>query len=467
MYTTDLVLTLLSFGPIYREGEFSLGPDEVLALEGVGTFHGVGVRERLSQLRSKGKDVKSLAGRVHWESTRRGHASLTTSAVLFWEIVNCSRLSSMLLVAPPFGSYLQESQRRAQLSRERILTPAELRGKGLEGVYEGVMDRCYKVYSQLVQGGVDLEDARYVLPLSSATSLYATLPLESHVYLIMKSRRGIGLVTEEIRLISSKITELAAKSMPLLLEARLKFSSRWCYYAPTDPLRPPDGLVQRLCGDGPAAEAELLRLDHVEGLEDLLRNDVAAEQVSGLVRAVTVESLSLAAYHQAIRHRTIPTTVESIVEAAEKWARSPERRTVAPPQIKSSETKYKHFMDACSELCELYQTLVDDGEGVAALYALPNAMRVRVIRIYNLFNLLSPMGFVATRTCSAAQWEERAVAYKVWREVERAAPWLRGLMGEKCMHLGYCPEREWCPIILKYHAYSDEAHRRFNEPGGA
>jgi len=130
MYTTDLVLTLLSFGPIYREGEFSLGPDEVLALEGVGTFHGVGVRERLSQLRSKGKDVKSLAGRVHWESTRRGHASLTTSAVLFWEIVNCSRLSSMLLVAPPFGSYLQESQRRAQLSRERILTPAERSGEG-------------------------------------------------------------------------------------------------------------------------------------------------------------------------------------------------------------------------------------------------------------------------------------------------------------------------------------------------
>jgi thymidylate synthase (FAD) len=40
-------------------------------------------------------------------------------------------------------------------------------------------------------------------------------------------------------------------------------------------------------------------------------------------------------------------------------------------------------------------------------------------------------------------------------------------MGEKCMHLGYCPEREWCPIILKYHAYSDEAHHRFNEPGGA
>jgi len=33
-------------------------------------------------------------------------------------------------------------------------------------------------------------------------------------------------------------------------------------------------------------------------------------------------------------------------------------------------------------------------------------------------------------------------------------------MGEKCKILGYCPEREWCPIILKYRSYGDEEHKR-------
>jgi thymidylate synthase ThyX len=464
MYTTDLDLVVLSAGPVYKDGEASLGPDEVLALEGVGTFQGVSIRERFSQLRSRGKDVAKLAKRVHWESTRRGHASLTTSAVLFWEIINCSRLASMLLVAPVFGSYLQESQRRAPVMRERILTPAELRGKDLETVYNRVMDRCFESYSRLIQLGVELEDARYVLPLSASTSLYAALPLESHVYLIRKSRGAIGLVNEEIRVIADRIMAAAAKTMPLLLDARMKFSSRWCYYAPTDPLRPPDGLVRRICGDRAAGEVELLSLDYPRGLEELLKQGVVAEQMSGLLRVVTVETLSLAAYHQAIRHRTVPTTVESLVEAAEAWLKDPEHSLVAPPRIRSSEALLRIFVDSCGELCDLYRTLKEGGEPEAALYVLPNAMRIRAIRIYNLFNLLSPMGFIATRTCSAAQWEERALAYKVWREVERAAPWLRDMMGEKCMQLGYCPEKEWCPIILRYHAYSDEAHRRLNEP---
>ena len=26
--------------------------------------------------------------------------------------------------------------------------------------------------------------------------------------------------------------------------------------------------------------------------------------------------------------------------------------------------------------------------------------------------------------------------------------------------MGYCPEREWCEIILKYREYDEEAHRR-------
>jgi thymidylate synthase (FAD) len=67
---------------------------------------------------------------------------------------------------------------------------------------------------------------------------------------------------------------------------------------------------------------------------------------------------------------------------------------------------------------------------------------------------------VATRTCSKAQWEERSIAYKIWRDVEKEMPWLSKLMGEKCKHLRHCPEKDWCPIILKYMEYSDEIHKR-------
>lgn len=463
MYSDELVLELISAGPLYSLDGAVLGPDEVIAIEGIGTFKGVNIRERVSDALSSGAELSRLAAKVHKESTRRGHASLSTSAVVFWEVSNCSRLTSMLLVAPVFGSFLQESQRRAPLVRERLLTPAELRGGPLEERYSRAMDRCFEAYRALCGLGVEIEDARYVLPLSAATSLFAALPLESHVYLIRKVSDTLGLVTEELRALVERLLKVLSATAPKLLESRLSFKSRWSYYAVTDPLRPPDGLMQRLAGDRPETESELLSIDCPGGFETLNLDRVEAEQASPLLRAVTVESLSLAAYHQAIRHRTVPTVVESIVEAAERWTREPEKSIVTPPSIKSRQNTFKVFTEACGELLDVHQRLVSENMLEAALYSLPNSLRIRVIRCYNLFNLLSPMGFLATRTCSAAQWEERAVAYRLWREVERVAPWLGGLLGEKCRHLGYCPERNWCPIILKYHGYSDELHRRHND----
>jgi thymidylate synthase (FAD) len=95
-----------------------------------------------------------------------------------------------------------------------------------------------------------------------------------------------------------------------------------------------------------------------------------------------------------------------------------------------------------------------------AIYLIPQAMKIYAVRSYNGFNLLWPQGFIATRTCSTSQWEVRKIAYEVWRQVGEKAPWLGELMGEKCRHLGYCPERKWCPIILKYRSYDDEEHKR-------
>jgi thymidylate synthase (FAD) len=463
VYTDEIVFALFSIGPVYREGELELGPDAVIALEGLGTFQGVSIRDRVSDALSKGKDLSKVAAKVHKESTRRGHASLTTSAVMFWEVSNCSRLLSMLLVAPVFGSYLQESQRRAPLTRERLLTPVELKGGKLEARYSEGMNRVFEAYKTLCEEGVPLEDARYLAPLAAATSLYASLSLESHIYFIRKVEEGIGIVPGELKAFVDRFLEVARSKSPLLLDSRLSFRARWGYYSVADPLRGPDGLIQGLCGDRPLEEAELLSFDYPRGIERMGLDGLAAEQASPLVRAVTVESLSLAAYHQAIRHRTVPTVVESLVEAAERWSRSPEAGLVVPPSIKSSPRLLRVFTDACEELHSLYSTLMQENEVSAALYTLPNAMRIRVVRSYNLYNLLSPMGFLATRTCSAAQWEERAIAYRLWREVEKTAPWLKGAMGEKCKHLGYCPEREWCPIILKYWEYSDELHKKYNQ----
>jgi hypothetical protein len=98
-------LRLYSYGPAARvnvaEKVVEVGPDVFIAVEGVGTFEGVALEKRLAKLYSEGRDVVKMAARTHRESTRRGHASLTTSMQLMMEVSDCSRALSMLLVAPP------------------------------------------------------------------------------------------------------------------------------------------------------------------------------------------------------------------------------------------------------------------------------------------------------------------------------------------------------------------------------
>ncbi|MCD6235454.1 MAG: FAD-dependent thymidylate synthase, partial [Thaumarchaeota archaeon] len=161
------------------------------------------------------------------------------------------------------------------------------------------------------------------------------------------------------------------------------------------------------------------------------------------------------------RHRTVPTAVESIYRAADRWLSDPRKSIIIPPKIRNSEKLTKRFEEVIEALAGYYESLMDSGAARSdAVYLLPQAVKINVIRNYNAFNLLWPQGYVAMRTCSYAQWEERATAYAIWRKIEDVAPGIASLMGERCKLLGYCPEKKWCQIILKYREYNDEIHRR-------
>lgn len=464
-YTDRVEVTLIDYGPKSRVSEKQLGPDEVIAIEGAGTFSSVDLLGNASEQLSKGKDLRRFSARVHFESTRRGHASLSTSFIPFIEVRWCSRALSMLVLSTRFGSFLQESQRRSFVTEEKLLVPAEVRGTAYEGKVIGVLKGAHDLYNSLVKDGVEIEDARYLLPLATATSFFSASTLESLIYLLRKAREGYGIVTEELRVFARAVHAVLASVAPALVGSRLSFSGQWTEYVPLDPLRSPDGVMETLFDGSLHQDAKLIDLRVLKGIEEALRErPQLIPHFQSTVEAVVIEAPSLAAYHQSIRHRTVPTAVESILEAARRALRDPRRCLVIPPGVRSSESREAAFTDACVRALELHEVLVEEVGPAASIYLIPQSVRIRTCRVYDLFNLLSPLGFVATRTCSASQWEERAIAYKVWREVETVAPWLGSLMGEKCRHLGYCPEREWCPIILKYRAYSDEEHAIHNRP---
>ena len=468
----DIEVKLLSYGPKTRlkiDGrDFQVEPDLLIALEGIGTFRGVTLEERLQEFLKVGKDLEKIAFKMHQESTRRGHASLTTSLSLQLEVNVCSRVASMLLVSPPFASYLQESQRRRRLQSSDFMIPEEIASnQALKREFERAVNSSYETYSWMIERGVELEDARYVLPLASKTSLFISSSLESLIGFILRSREDSSeYYPEELALIGRLIEEKVSSIAPALLRARMDFKTPLPTYPYANPYKPEDPLMESIIADaGYPDKPVLLGLNvyrrAAEHAKNLLRDPSMAASLNPFIQALFLEPLSLVAYHQSIRHRTVPTAVESIYSAARRALRDPGSNLIIPPKVRSSENIMRRFYDTIQAMLESYRRFLDeDVKPSDAAYLLPQALKIYVARMYNAFNLLWPQGYVATRTCSRAQWEEREVAYEIWRRIGEKYPDLGKLMGEKCKILGYCPEKEWCPIILKYRSYDNEEHKR-------
>ncbi|MCD6421471.1 MAG: FAD-dependent thymidylate synthase [Thaumarchaeota archaeon] len=470
----DVKVRLLSYGPkttLKLDGEkFQVDPDILIALEGIGTIKGVTLEDRLRELLLSGRDLRKFALKLHEESTRRGHASLTTSLSIQLEVIGCSRAASMLLVAPPFGSYIQESQRRRIISRDDFVIPRRiLSDQEAEKIFEKAVEKSYEIYRFLIDSGVEIEDARYVLPLASATSLFASGSLDTFLGFIIDSRRlgrSSDTYPEELSLIGEEILKAALQAAPILTKAKLLFKTSLPTYPYANPYKEGDPIIDRIIREaGEPAEPKLLSFTCLIKDKDLILNALSdpakASTLPPLLNAVFLEPLSLAAYHQSIRHRTVPTAVESIYKAFDRLIEKPEKSLTIPPRINSSESLSRRFMDAIQTMIGSYESLRELGALRSdAIYLAPQAMRIYAVRLYNAFNLLWPQGYVAMRTCSHSQWEERRIAYRIWSSIGERSPEIASIMGERCKLLGYCPEREWCEIILKYREYDEEAHRK-------
>jgi thymidylate synthase ThyX len=449
---------------------FEIGPDVFIAVEGMGTFEGISLEKKLEKLYSEGRDPMRMAARVHRESTRRGHASLTTSVQFMVEVSDCSRAFSMLLVAPPFGSYLQESQRRAKIDPDYFVTPQPFTNNG---DYEFAVENAVQTYFKLLEEGVELEDARYILPLCTKTSLFISCSLENYVA-FMQLRRTSGLeefLPAEVWEFAEKFEKIARSRAPSMIEARLRFENRLATYPFPNPFKPRDTLMEKLISenkypDKPIILSVYAALKSLPDLGNLLstQNKETYDSLNPLITVNTLEPVSLVAYHQLIRHRTIPTAVESIYTAAERALGNPEKNIVIPPSIRKEEKLKAMFLEAAMNSLKAYKRLVNEGFRISdAVLVLPQCLRIFITRLYNGFNLLHPSGFLATRTCSYAQWEVREIAYKIMYELRKRLPSISPIVGEKCKHLGFCPEKSWCPIILRYHRYDDELHKKYNE----
>ena len=218
-----------------------------------------------------------------------------------------------------------------------------------------------------------------------------------------------------------------------------------------------------------AAAAKLCYSDaHIETLLDGLTPDKTAaflQKLTDLGHASPIEhasftfgieGVSRTFLAQVTRHRIASFSVQS-----QRYVRLEDFRYVIPPEIEAIPEAKAQFIDAMNadaqKYLELVQSLEDAhtrrlmAQGMEekaarakaskqanedARFVLPNACETKMVMTMNCRSL---QNFFNLRCCNRAQWEIRAVAKEMLRQVSEVAPTLFVNAGPSCVS-GPCPE---------------------------
>lgn len=147
-----------------------------------------------------------------------------------------------------------------------------------------------------------------------------------------------------------------------------------------------------------------------------------------------VEGISRTATHQLVRHR-----IASYSQQSQRYVKlTDQTEYILPGSIKKNSKIFKTFKESMKSTFKNYQNLISQGiKPEDARFILPQAVATKIIITMNARELFH---FFGLRCCTHAQWEIRALAYKMLSLVKKIAPVIFEEAGPRCLHEDKCPE---------------------------
>lgn len=109
-----------------------------------------------------------------------GHTSILEHAIATFEIDDISRTCSHQLVRHRMASYTQASQRYIKEDSVSFVVPPKIKGnEDANDIFIGAQIESEQAYHDLISLGIPAEDARFILPQASSTSIVVTMNVRS------------------------------------------------------------------------------------------------------------------------------------------------------------------------------------------------------------------------------------------------------------------------------------------------
>lgn len=145
----------------------------------------------------------------------------------------------------------------------------------------------------------------------------------------------------------------------------------------------------------------------------------------------SLEGVSRAMTHQLVRHR-----IASFSQQSQRYVSLKEPSFVTPPSIAADDELRAEFEALMEKVWSSYRRMAERVPVEDARYVLPNACTTNITVTMNARELWH---FFELRCCNRAQWELRAAADEMLRQVKEVSPHIFSDAGPACVR-GPCPE---------------------------
>ena len=146
-----------------------------------------------------------------------GHHSTIEHCQYVFSISGVSRACTHQLVRHRHMSFSQKSQRYVtEEGQFEYIVPPTLINSDLKGEYEEFMQKISEFYAKMIKAGIPAEDARFILPNATTSSMIASLNLREMLHLA--NLRLCVNAQLEIRQLVKKMCKLVIEQEPWLSE---------------------------------------------------------------------------------------------------------------------------------------------------------------------------------------------------------------------------------------------------------
>ncbi len=192
----------------------------------------------------------------------------------------------------------------------------------------------------------------------------------------------------------------------------------------------------RLCYS-PRSASEIMENFSDEQVASFVRKIVSLGHTSTMEHVsftFAIDGVSRALSHQLVRHRIGC----SYSQQSQRYVKEKQFAYITPPKIAQNSEALSVFEQAMEQAQAAYARLLEMGiPAEDARFVLPNAAETKFVLTMNVRSLLH---FFELRCCNRAQWEIRALADEMLRQVREVAPRLFAHAGATCDSVGICYE---------------------------